>query len=408
VADGHETAVEWDLEEGTNIQWRVEVPGLALSSPVIWGDQLWVTTAIRSKGEQVLRVGRYGSIEPVQDDSPYSFELHCLDKNTGEAMWAHSSWEGVPKYSRHPKGSYAASSPATEGRRVVAFYGTEGLYCYDLKGNQLWKKDLGDLDSGFFKVPTARWGFASSPILHEDMVIVQCDVQGQSFVAALDAADGKDLWRTNREEVPTWCTPTVDVREGRVQVICSGWKHIGGYDLRTGKELWKLVGGGDVPVPTPVVSHNLIFVTNSHGGMAPIYAIDAMAEGILTIDPEETEAMVWSYRRRGNYMQTPLAYGEQIYFCNDAGVLTCFDVGSGEELYRQRLGTGRTGFTSSGVAAEGKLYFCSEEGDVYVVAPGREFELLAENSLGEECLSTPALSEGVLYYRGREHVVAIQ
>ena len=408
VAEGHTTATEWDIEEGTNIKWRVEVPGLAHSSPVIQGDRLFVTTAIRLEGEQELRVGLYGDIAPVQDTSPFSFELYCYDKNTGAQRWAAPCWEGVPKYKRHTKGSFAASSPACDGKRVVAFFGTEGLFCHDLDGKLLWKKDLGDLDSGYYVVLEAQWGFSASPVLVDDKVIVQCDVQGQSFVAALDANDGKELWRTNRDEVPTWSTPTVDVREGRAQVICNGYKHIGGYDLSTGAELWKLVGGGDIPVPTPVISHDMIFITNAHGRMAPIYAIDVMAKGTLTMDSEESEGMVWSSARRGNYMQTPLAYGEEIYFCNDAGILSCFDVGTGDELYRERLGPGGAGFTGSGVAADGKLYFCNEEGKVYVVAAGMDFEVLAENSLGEECMSCPALSEGVIYYRSRRHLVAIQ
>ncbi len=408
VAEGHETCVEWDIEKGENIRWRVAVPGMAHSSPVIWGDRLFVTTAIRLEGEQELTVGLYGAIMPVEDESPFSFELHCFDKKNGEVLWTHSSWEGVPKYKRHPKGSFAASTPACDGKRVVAFYGTEGLYAYDLEGELLWEKSFGDLDSGYYVVVEAQWGFSASPVLHDDLVLVQCDVQGQSFVAALDAATGEEKWRTNRDEVPTWSTPTVDVREGRSQVICNGYKHIGGYDLETGAELWKLVGGGDVPVPTPIISHDLIFITNAHGRMRPIFAIDPMAEGTLTMDPKETEAMVWMHRNRGNYMQTPLVYGEEIYLCGDDGVLTCLDVVTGDQHYRERLGPGgRTGFTGSGVAADGKLYFCSEVGDVYVVAAGMDFELLSENSLGEECMSSAAVSEGVLYYRCRENLVAI-
>lgn len=408
VAEGYETCVEWDVESGENVRWRVALPGMAHSSPVISGERLFVTTAVRREGDQELTVGLYGAIMPVEDESAYSFELHCLDKRSGELRWKRTSWEGVPRFKRHPKGSHAASTPACDGERVVAFYGTEGLFAYDLDGEPLWRRSFGDLDSGFFMVPPAQWGFASSPVLHDGRVLVQCDVQGQSFVAALDAATGEEVWRTNRDEVPTWSTPTVDVREGRAQVICNGFKHIGGYDLQTGAELWRLEGGGDIPVPTPVVARDLVFVTNAHGRMRPIFAIDVMAEGTLTMDPEETGALAWMSRNRGNYMQTPLVYGDEAYFCSDDGILTCFDAKTGEERYRERLGDGgKTGFTASGVAAEGKLYFCSEVGDVYVVAAGPSFELLAEGSLGEECMASAAVSEGVLYYRCREHLVAI-
>ena len=408
VAEGFPTATEWNVESGENIRWRTEIPGLSHSCAVIWGNRLFVTTAIRLDGEQELRVGLYGDPSSVRDDSAYAFELYCLDKKTGEFLWEATAWEGVPTYDRHPKGSYAAPSPACDGKRVVAFYGDEGIYCFDLEGELQWGKDLGDLNSGPFTIPEEPWGMAASPILHDDRVIVQCDVQDQSFLVVLDATDGEEVWRVDREEISTWSTPTVDVRDGRSQIICNGYQHIGGYDFATGRELWKLVGGGDAPVPTPILSHDLIFITNAHGTMAPIYAIEAGAEGTLTIDPKETPAMVWSTRQRGNYMQTPIAYGEEVYFCRDNGALSCYDLAGGDEIYRERLGNGRTGFTASAVAADGKLYFCSEEGTVYVLAAGYDFEILATNELGEECMSTAAISEGVLYYRGRSHLVAIE
>ena len=407
VADAHPTPIEWNVEKGDGVRWSAELPGMAHSSPVVWGDKLFLTTAIRVDGEQELRVGLYGDIAPVEDESEFAFGVYCLDKKTGDVLWEQISWEGVPAIKRHTKGSHCSSSPAVDAERVVAFYGTEGLFCYDHDGELLWSTDFGVLDAGYFLMPDAQWGFSSSPVLHDGKVIVQCDVQGQSFVSALDAATGKELWRTNREEVPTWSTPTVDVREGRSQVICNGWKHIGGYDLATGKELWKLVGGGDIPVPTPIVSHDLILITNAHGQMAPIYAIHAMAEGELTIDPKECEGMAWSYPARGNYMQTPLVYGEEAYFCNDSGILSAYDVTSGESIYRERLGAGRSGFTGSGVAADGKLYFTSEEGQVYVVQAGPDFAVLAENDLGEEFMSSPAISEGVLYFRSRTRLTAV-
>jgi outer membrane protein assembly factor BamB len=289
---------------------------------------------------------------------------------------------------------------------VLAFFGGEGLYCYDLEGELLWGRDLGPMDSGFYMVPGAQWGFASSPILHGDLAIVQCDVQKGSFVAALDATTGEDRWRTPRDDVPTWSTPTVLVREGRSQVICNGFKHPGGYDLHTGEELWSLSGGGDIPVPTPIVSNDLIFITNAHGMLAPIFALDVNISGELSIRPDEEPFMIWGKPRRGNYMQTPLAYGDEVYFCSDAGIVTCFVSATGEEIYRERLGAGRTGFTSSPVAANGNLYYASEEGNVHVVAMG-EFKVLSVNSLGEECMATPAISDGAIYYRTRGHVLAV-
>lgn len=212
-------------------------------------------------------------------------------------------------------------------------------------------------------VPAAQWGFASSPVIHEGVVVVQCDVQKGGFLAAFDINDGRELWRSPRSDVPTWSTPTIHRGGGRTQVIVNGYKHIGGYDFRTGKELWRLTGGGDIPVPTPVVAHGLVFITNAHGRMAPIYAVRLGAQGDISLkDTEETNAHVaWSTRRHGGYMQTPIVYGHHLYVCRDNGILSCCEARTGKRLYQERLGTGRTGFTASPVAADGKLYFTSEE-----------------------------------------------
>ncbi|HEX6883781.1 MAG TPA: PQQ-binding-like beta-propeller repeat protein [Planctomycetota bacterium] len=401
------TVSEWDLATRKNVRWRVPLPGLSLSSPVVWGDRIYLTNAVRKAGEAELRVGLYGSIEPVADEGEHLFQVLCLDRADGKVLWTETAFEGTPKFPRHPKGSYAASTPATDGQHVVAFFGTEGLFCYDAAGKLLWSKHFGDLDAGFYMVPSASWGFSASPVIHEGVVYVQCDVQKDSFVAALSLADGKELWRTPRAEVPTFGPPTVDVRAERKQLICNGWKHIGGYDLATGKELWKLEGGGDIPVPAPVVGDGLVYITNAHGRVAPVLAIDVLAEGTLKLTPDESPHMRWSDLRRGAYMQTPLVLGEFLYVCKDNGVLTCFDAAGGEIVYEERLGDGVSGFTSSAVAADGKLYYASEEGVVYVVAEGFEFELLARNELGEECMATPAIAEGTLYYRTRGHMTAL-
>jgi outer membrane protein assembly factor BamB len=209
--------------------------------------------------------------------------------------------------------------------------------------------------------------------------------------------------------VPTWSTPTIHTAGGRAQLIVNGYKHIGGYDLRTGKELWRLQGGGDIPVPTPVIAHNLVFITNAHGRMAPIYAIRTSAAGDISLQGEETtnSHVAWSRPRDGGYMQTPLVYGDHLYVCRDNGVLSCYEAKTGSRLYEERLGTGRTGFTASPIAADGKLYFTSEYGDIYVVRAGPKFALLAVNPMGEICMATPAISAGTLYFRTQGHIVAI-
>jgi outer membrane protein assembly factor BamB len=315
----------------------------------------------------------------------------------------------VPKIKRHPKSTYANPTPATDGKRVVAFFGSEGLYCYDLNGKLLWKKDLGVLDSGFYVVPSAQWGFASSPVIYENMVLVQCDVQKDSFVAAFDLRDGKEIWRTPRNEVPTFSTPALYQDGKRTLLVLNGYKHIGGYDARTGRELWRMTGGGDIPVPTPVVGHDLIFITNAHGKMSPIYAVRPDASGDISFKGEETsnKFIVWSQNREGAYMQTPLILGDYLYVCRDNGVLSCYEAKTGVRKYQTRLADGRTGFSASAVAADGKIYYTGEDGDIYVVKAGPEFGLLAKNSLAEVCMATPAISEGMIFFRTQRHLVAV-
>jgi outer membrane protein assembly factor BamB len=240
-------------------------------------------------------------------------------------------------------------------------------------------------------------------------VIIQADVLNDSFVAAFDVADGTEVWRTARDDVPTWSTPAVRHGPGQAQLIVNGYRHIGGYDPRTGTELWRMTGGGDVPIPTPVVSGDLVFITNSHGTGSPIYAIRATAAGDISLQggASSNRHIAWSQPREGAYMPTPVIYGAHLYLLRDNGVLAVYDAETGDRLYRQRLGPGGSGFTASPVAADGKVYFTSEDGDVYVVRAGAEYELLADNDMGEVCMATPAISEGMLFYRTRSHLVAI-
>lgn len=407
TADGYDTPTKWNVETGENIAWSTPIPGLSHSSVAIWGDRVFVNTAVKQgEGDPELRVGLYGDIGSVDDDSAHEFRLLCLDRKTGEVLWSKVVFEGVPAIKRHPKGSHAASTPTTDGEHVAVFHGTEGLHVYTVDGEPVWKKDFGVLDSGFFRVPDAQWGWASSPVIHDGRVYIQADAQQGSFVAAFDKRTGEQVWRTEREEVPTWCTPTVHVTDARRQLVLNGWKHIGGYDLDTGKELWKLEGSGDIPVPTPVCAHGLIFITNAHGGPARILAISEDAKGELSVDADG-ENTVWTDRRYGAYMQSPFVYGDELYVCRDNGVITCWDARKGEQHYRQRLTAG-VGYSASGIAAGGKLYYPSEEGDVHVIKAGKTYELLAVNVLGEICMASPAASQGMLFFRTRSKLIAVQ
>ena len=258
LAEGAATPVSWDLAQGRNVLWTTPVPGLAHSSPVVWGTSVFVTSAIgAAAGQASLKVGLYGDIDPADDDGVHRFVLYRLDRATGKVVWERTAHEGKPRQRRHTKSTHANPTPATDGQRVVAFFGSEGLFCYDFDGRLLWKKDLGVLDAAFFRVPEAQWGFGSSPVIDDGVVYVQADVLKGGFLAAFDVRDGKELWRTARSDVPTWSTPTVHDLADRKLLLVNGWKHAGAYDARTGREVFKLTGGGDIPVPTPFVADGL-------------------------------------------------------------------------------------------------------------------------------------------------------
>ena len=409
VADGFGAPIRWNAETGENVLWKTPIPGLGHSSPVVWGDLVCVTTADSGQPDE-LKVGLYGDIEPVANETVQRWAVHCLDKTTGAERWRAIAREGLPAIPRHPKSTHASSTLATDGTRLVAMFGSEGLHAYDVQtGRELWNVEFGVLESGFFRAPTALWGFASSPIIHDDLVVIQADVLNGSFLTALDVATGETVWRVGRDDVPTWSTPTVHVVDDRAQIVVNGYRHIGGYDLETGQELWRMAGGGDIPTPTPVVDSGLIFVTNAHGGEAPIFAISEGALGDITpaAGVRSNDHLVWSQRRDGAYMQTPIVYRGHLYNCRDNGVLSVYDPRTGRRHYQQRIGGGGSGFSASPVAADGRVYFSSEDGSVFVVKAGREFEVLAENPMGEMLMATPALSEGVMYLRTRGHLVAV-
>ncbi len=404
VVDGQDLPDSWDADAFANIRWKTPIPGLGHSSPILAGNRIFLVTAIGNDANPSLRVGLYGDIRPVDDEGPQSWQLYCLNKQTGQIDWIRQLHYGEPAIKRHTKASHANSTPATDGKHVVAFLGSEGLHCFDVCGNRLWKKDLGRLDSGYYMARSAQWGFGSSPIIYQDLVFVQCDVQKNSFVAAFEIDTGDEIWRTKRTDVPTWGTPTVHEGE-HDQLIVNGCSHSGGYDPRTGREIWQLGWGGDIPVPTPIVSHGLIILSSAHGLLSPLRAVRTSAHGTVPPMAGSQKQLAWSKPRDGIYMQTPLVYEDLLYACRDNGVLSCYDVETGERIYRKRLGGG--GFTASPVAADGRLYFTSEDGVIYVVRAGKEYELLAENAMGEVCMATPAISDQMLIVRGQNSIYAV-
>jgi outer membrane protein assembly factor BamB len=410
---GPAAPAEWDVAAGKNIRWSASVPGLGLSSPVIQGDRLFITTAIplTADGKEAppaeLKTGLYGDIEPADDNAPHRFAVICYDVKTGRELWNVTAHTGSPAIPRHPKASHANSTSTVDAKHVVSCFGTEGLYCHDHAGKLLWEKKLGRLDSGYYKVPKAQWGFGSSPVIAGDRVILQADVQQGSFLAAFALADGREIWRTPRADVPTWSSPLIHEVAGKRQVIVNGWKHMGAYDFDTGTEIWKVSGGGDIPVPTPITAHGLIFLTNAHGRLAPILAIKEDAKGNLSEVPDgdEPKSTAWSIDKWGNYMQTPIIVGDLLFCCTDAGVATCFDARTGTNHFRERLG--RSGFTASPVHSGGRLYFTGEEGTVKVINAAKEFKVIASNELGAQCMATPALHDGMIIFRTRKGLLAV-
>lgn len=406
---GEAPPVKWDVEKGDNVRFRTALEGFGHGAPIVWSGKVYVLNAKSEGGDESLKVGLYGEIAPVNDESKQRWLLYCIDAQTGAIDWMRTLHESVPSVKRHTKASHANSTPATDGRHIVTFIGSEAIGCYDMEGKEIWKKPLGPLDAGYYRLPAAQWGFGSSPIIEGDRVYILCDIQKGSFIAALDLKTGKDLWKTERDEVPTWGTPTYVTIGERPQIVVNGYKRIGGYDARTGEALWWMRGGGDIPVPTPVAADGLVYVANAHGASAPVYAIKPGARGDVSLESGVTknEAVVWSDPRCGSYMQTPLVLEGRLYACRDNGILSCYDAKSGDLLFRERLGSGASGFTASPVAAQDRLYFTGEEGEVHVVEAGPTFKPLGVGKLGEICMATPAIAGGALFFHTQHALIAI-
>ena len=411
VADGAQLPDAWDAAGGKGILWKARIPGLAHSSPVVWGEQVFVTTAVSSRADASFKPGLYGEGTASEDVSEQKWELMSLDRRTGRVLWERVAYQGVPKEKRHIKATYANATPATDGRYIVAFFGSQGVYAYDLAGNLKWKRDLGRLNNGAYDDPSYEWGTASSPILYRDLAIVQCDQQKDSFLVALRLKDGSEAWRTSRDELPSWATPNVFPGSGKggPELVTNAPKFIRGYDPETGRELWRLGRSSNITAPTPVFDGDLIVVASGRRPNAPIFVVKAGARGDITLPEGATSggSVVWTKEKAGSYMPTPLVYGRELYVLKNQGILTCYDLRTGELRYEQRLPDVTSGFSASPVAADGKLYLASEDGDVLVVKAGPSFSLVGRNPMGEPLMATPAISGRLLLVRGERELVAI-
>ena len=409
VADGTNPPVEWDVEQGSHIAWKTPISGMAHSSPIIRGERIYLTTAISARADTAFQFPLAGEMDRRSDLSEHQFRVLALDLKDGSVVWDELALEAEPRVARHPHSSYAAPTPATDGEYLVAFFGSEGLYTFDLSGKLLWKRDLGPLDQGAFDVPDYTWGYASSPIIYKNLTIVQCDQQQGSFIAAFDLATGEEIWRTERDALPSWSTPGIYEGESGAELVTNSTEYIRDYDPLPGQEPRRRKGASMISVPTPFVAHELIYVaTGYHRYVQPIYAIRPGARGDITLaeGAASNDAIAWSQPKGAPYLTTPLVYGDYFYTVAGNGVLTYYLARTGERVYQQRLGTGGY-FSSSPVAADGRIYFANEDGQVFVVKAGPEFELLATNEMGEVTMATPALAPGLIVYRTLKSLVAI-
>jgi hypothetical protein len=408
-ADGQGAVVEWDIDTNQNVKWKTPIPGISTASPIIWSDRIYVVSAVSSAGDKTFRTGLYGDVKPVEDVSEHTWKVFALDKASGKILWEQTAFTGVPKVKRHTKSSQSNSSPVTDGKRVVAVFGSIGLLAaWDVNGKPLWKQDIGVLNSGWFFDPEYQWGHSSSPIIYKNTVIVQADQQKGSFIAAYDLSTGKQVWKTDRpDEIPTWGTPAIFSAEGRDQIVTNGTK-IRGYDAATGKLLWTLGPNSEVTVGTPVVGEGLVFITGGYPPVRPIYAVKPGASGEISITKEQAthDAVAWSNDREGTYIPSPIFYQGILYLFGNNGVLTAYDAKTGERLYRARVGGGGS-FAASPIAADGRLYFANEDGEVIVARAGKTYQELAKNEMKEVIMSTPAISDGVVVIRTLGHVYGI-
>jgi outer membrane protein assembly factor BamB len=407
AGDGQGVPLTWNVAKGENIRFKTKIPGLALSSPIASGNRIFVTTAVGSAGNDTIRTGLYGDPDSVDDLSEHSYRLLALDTKTGAIVWDREVHRGRPTVKRHLKSSQANATPVTDGQRVVVLFGTVGvLAAYDFDGREVWRRDLGVLEVSDPVAGAAQWGHASSPILYRDLVIVQADRVKDSFLAAFRAATGEPVWRVARDESSTWSTPTVLRAASGDELIANGQK-IRAYEPATGKLLWTLGPNSEVVVATPVTAEGMVLVTAGYPPVRPVYAVRAGQRGDISL-PEgqrQSAAIAWSHERGGTYIPTPLAYRGFLYTVNNNGILTAYRLSSGELAYQTRLPMGS--FAASPVAADGRLYFLGETGEVHVLRAGAAYELVTTNAMDEIVMATPALSDGLLVVRTVHHVVGI-
>ena len=409
IAEGQNLPDKWDVKTGENILWRTPIAGLAHSSPIVWGDTIFVTTANSSAGSATFKPGLYGDGDASPDRSRHSWKLAAIDKKTGVVRWEQVVTQGIPIDKRHIKSTYASATPVTDGRVVVASFGSMGVFAYDVAGGFRWKVDYGRINLGAYDLPSWEWGPASSPIIWNDLVILQVDTHADSFLLALKADTGVTVWKTERQEIPSWGTPTVAMTPAGPVLVTNASNFVRGYDPRTGKELWRIGKSSKITAPTPIFADGLWVIASGRAPERPIFVVKPDAAGDLTLPAGETAnaGIAWSKTARGPYMPTPLAYKGILYVLANNGLFDAIDLQTGKDIYRQRLPNVGSGFSASPVAADGKIYLSNEDGEMLVVAAGPEFKHIETNSMGDLLMATPAISDGAMFVRTTGSLVAI-
>jgi outer membrane protein assembly factor BamB len=401
VSNEKNLPAEWSPTK--NIKWKTPIAGRGHSSPVVWGNRVFLTTAIEGPVvpgakavKHMIEDQEFLHPDSIGADHKQTFKVICLDAATGKILWEQTAFEGTPYDNRHRKSSYAASTPATDGKLVYAFFGTEGLYAYDMSGKLAWKVDLG-------KLGTVGMGTGTSPILYENLVIAQCDEESgaASFIVALDKKTGKEVWRTPRKVQVSWATPILVATSVRTELITSGSETVIAYDPATGKELWRHKGVESNAIPSPVANREMVFVSAGFPAKIAI-AIRLGASGELT-----ESNVAWKYSKGTAYVPSPILYGDYLYLTTDRGVLTCLDAKTGEVKYEGgRIPIPAT-FTSSPVAFDGRILLTSEDGDTFIIKAGPKHEILATNSVGEPVYASPAVADRRILIRGEKNLYCI-
>ena len=394
----------WD--QTTNVKWKATIPGWGWGSPIVWGNRVFVSAVLADDDYEKPKGGLYlggGRGEPP--DTVHHWLVYCLNLETGDVLWKHEAHTGKPQIPRHPKSTYAAETPTTDGKRLYVLFGDVGLYCYDLDGKQLWTHPIEP------KKTMLGYGAAASPVVQGDQVIMVYDNQEESYIAAIDSATGQTRWKSPRDEKSTWATPLVWEHDGQTEIVAAGKKENRSYSPQ-GELLWHFNGRmSNLTIPSPFVVDGLLYITSGYfqDNQRPVFALRPGAKGDITLGDGEAsnEFIQWSLEKMGPYNTSPIVYGGYYYTLLDRGMITCHDAKTGELVYdRTRFPQGAS-FTASPWAYNGKVFFLNENGDTYVMPLGREFKIERTNSLDELSIATPAISQGKLLLRTASQVYCI-